>query len=248
MSFVDTRLHIDTTCVLEHTLPEVARVLLSTVFADTSEETAAEALRSLRPRRWRRNASKANGEDKDKALSSAGNNNDTDETDEAEEEASLQELHRECACVCTHLHEHVTRISHEWVAYLREVRGDARRIEDHARQRLQTAHAVRHRYHRSDTARVVDEAFREEVNATQRELDRQLEALRTRRAEPTNVRPAILDDACQRLKDRFLLLYRNVPTKRLARCRDHFEGQVSDIQSRVAEDFVRRSTELLSSE
>ena len=209
--FVDTRLHIQITPLVEYKLPVAARCVRDFVFEDVEQTHVNDVLRELIP------------QERDIDVESMWFASDTG-------------LDKECVAVCTHMHEYLAMISHEWISYLHRLTSEVRKATRRARHKLEQARSVSERY-RGMNATIVDQELREEFHSINEELDRSLEEIR-RLPEPNIHRSEEFCRACESLKHRFSNSYGTSATRDLVQCRKAFEQNVHNMESRVAKDFV----------
>jgi hypothetical protein len=209
--YVDTRLHIQITPLVEYKLPVVARCVRDFVFEDVEQSHVNGVLRDLVPR------------EREIDVESMWFAHNTG-------------LDTECVAVCTHMDEHLASMSHEWIAYLHHLSSEVRKATRHARQRAEQARSVAVRY-RGINPKIVDQELRNEFYTINEELDRSLEEIRLS-PEPNIHRSEELRRACESLKVKFSSSYGTSATRDLVQCRKTFEQNIHDIECRVSQDFV----------
>lgn len=215
--FVDTRLHIQITPLIEYKLPVAARCVRDFVFEDVEEAHVSDVLRELVP------------QERDADVESMWFVPDTG-------------LDKECVAVCTHMDEYLAMMSHEWNAYLHRLSSEVRKVTRHARQKLEHARTVSARY-RDANPKIVDQELREEFHGIHEELDRSLEEIR-RLPEPNIHRSEELRCACESLKLGFSSSYGTSATRDLVQCRKTFEQNMHNIEHRIAQDFVESTRDI----
>lgn len=213
--YVDTRLHLQTTPLVEHRLPVLGRTLRDLVLDEIEPSKATEALRDFRM------------------------------SDAVEEAADWKEgeLDRDCAQVCTLLDDHLQALAHAWVTYLQAAYSDVQRATQYARRQATNARVIRAQY-RKRNPQVVDQELRQELERLRIRLEKQIDAIRER-PPPDGRRSFDLEEACASLKRKFVEGYGHVPTRDLVRCRTTFESCVRRIELAVSKRFLAAITQIL---
>lgn len=219
-TYVDTRLHIQITPLIEYKLPVVARCVRDFIFEDVEQSRISDALSELIP------------QEREVEVESMWFASDTG-------------LDTECVAVCTHMDEYLAMLSHEWISYLHRLSSEVRKTTRQARQKVEHVRSVSGRY-RDINPKIVDQELREEFYGINEELDRSLEEIR-RLPEPNIKRSQELSCACESLKVKFSSSYGTSATRDLVQCRKAFEQNIHLMECRVAQDFVESTKDITKS-
>ena len=214
--FVDSRLHISVRPALEYKLPHAAQVIKGVILGDHASDLGCRALQDCL-------------DDLHKDPPSEALDHDSITPTEVE-------LRRMCTSVCTHMDEHLQRLSAEWQNHLALLWSNVQRGTDKLNKEVEYAKSVKNRYVHRNSA-MVQREYRNELLRIESQLDELLQELRNR-CEPSMERPSELCEECTLLKEVFPRAYGSIPTPDLVRIKRDFENNVFYLQKAVAEDFV----------
>lgn len=223
--FVDTRLHISVTPVLEYRLPDAGLEIRNQLLGDAGGD-GEEAIHSIRA-----------------CLRCGGSGGGGQPSMSHENDHRHGELWELSSLVCTHAKEHLEKLSATWKQELRLLHGDVKLATRRGSERLRLASEVRDRY-AARAPRLVQDEYHIEVGRIRADLEAALESLRARPL-PTHPRPPALTSASHRLQEAFASSYGSVPTTSLLRAKEAFESELARIQEDIARDFGRFATRLL---
>ena len=152
-------------------------------------------------------------------------------------------LDKECVQVCTALTDHLTDLSREWVAYLRNIHSEVRHVTLKTEEQLNRA-AVVHKKYRTQNPDVVDREFREEKYILSTALNDELSRIRDLPL-PSCVRSNELVALCKTLKQRFADSCELSRTDELMRCKQTFEYSLRTSEQLICNEFIESITDLL---